>query len=49
MIGKFEKDTGTIKSLRTEFEEQIKDKYIETLDIRSALGDKKEEIGRSKR
>jgi hypothetical protein len=41
MIGKFGKDMEAIKSLKTEFEGQIKDKYIETLDLGVALGEER--------
>jgi hypothetical protein len=37
---RFEKDIEVIVSLKTEFEGQIKDKYIETLDLAVALGEK---------
>jgi hypothetical protein len=37
---KFEKDIEVIRTLKTEYEGQIKDKYIETLDLTVALAEK---------
>jgi hypothetical protein len=37
---RFEKDIGVIRGLKTEYEGQIKDKYIETLDLTAALAEK---------
>ena len=37
---RFEKDIEVIRSLNTEYEGQIKDKYIETLDLTEALAEK---------
>jgi hypothetical protein len=41
MIGKFGKDMEVIKSLKSEYEAQIRDKYIETLDLGMALGEQR--------
>jgi hypothetical protein len=37
---RFEKDIEVIRSLKSEYESQIKDKYIETLDLTAALEEK---------
>jgi hypothetical protein len=41
IIKKFEKDMEAIKSLKSEYEGQIRDKYIETLDLGVSLGEQK--------